>query len=48
MIPAFSHCPDCGTPPDPISPPWSMEDGNPIGFWCRLCKLLLLMSSRDG
>jgi hypothetical protein len=41
VIPAFSHCQDCGTPPTPVRLLWSGNE-DAVGWWCRICKLILL------
>jgi len=39
MIPTFTHCQDCGTPPTPVTAPWG--GSGYVAWWCRLCKRML-------
>ena len=38
MIPAFTHCQDCGNAPEPIRSLWADMF---VGWWCRACKVML-------
>ena len=40
MIPAYSHCQDCGNAATLVQPLWG---GVPY-WWCRVCKALLTVA----